>query len=423
MPSGTKKVCLVTPAHLSYNPRLLKEADALHEAGYRVRVVTTQRVAALAAWDQSLMTNRSWCLETLNACPDNLVGRLTWLRAALRQRLHPQLPWLQQPDTRFEERFWRYSPDLSRLAARKPADLFIAHNLHGLPAAAYAARRWQAKLGFDAEDFHRGEIADDNAKRAPIRQLIMAIEEKYIPRCDYITAASDGIAEAYARTLNVPKPVTILNVFPLSERQGHTPAEELRGERRGSGMSLYWYSIVIGADRGLDDVLEAMSLVKGPIQLHLRGKWANGYETAFLSRAQALGVRRAVHVLPSAPPGQLVERAAQHDVGLALETGLTENRRIAVTNKLLNYLLAGLAVAATDVPGQRGILEEASGAGVLYPPGDASSLASRLSLWQKHPNLLEATKARSLRYGQERFCWDKEKPRLVKAVRAVCDSN
>ena len=34
-----ERICLVSPGHLSSNPRLVKEADALHEAGYAVRVV------------------------------------------------------------------------------------------------------------------------------------------------------------------------------------------------------------------------------------------------------------------------------------------------------------------------------------------------------------------------------------------------
>jgi hypothetical protein len=37
MSHDDKRICLVSPSHS--NPRLVKEADALHEAGYAVRVV------------------------------------------------------------------------------------------------------------------------------------------------------------------------------------------------------------------------------------------------------------------------------------------------------------------------------------------------------------------------------------------------
>jgi len=315
-----------------------------------------------------------------------------------------------------ENAYRPYLPELSRLATRDPADLYIAHNLQALPAAAAAARRWRAKLGFDAEDFHRGEIHEGSKAEIVHRCLVEGIEQKYIPQCQHLTAASDGIGAAYMAALGVRKPVTILNVFPLSERSGHTPPDELRQERRGEGMSFYWYSQVIGGDRGLDDVLQAIALLGDGVHLCVRGTWADGYERIFRERAQIWGVEKQIHVLAPAPPEQLVERAAQHDVGLALEPGETPNRRIAVTNKILNYFLAGLAIAATDVPGQRGIMERAPNAGFLFPPGDAETLAARLREWSNDSTKVQLAKAASKSAGETLFCWEIEKHKLLETV-------
>ena len=132
-----------------------------------------------------------------------------------------------------------------------------------------------------------------------------------------------------------------------------------------------------------------------------------------------LGVEKQIYILPLAPPEQLVERAAQHDVGLALEPGETPNRRVAVTNKILNYFLAGLAIAASDVPGQRGIMERAPGAGFLFPSGDANALAAYFREWLHNPAKLVAAKAGSKRHGENRFYWDREKASLIQAVAKV----
>jgi len=109
-------------------------------------------------------------------------------------------------------------------------------------------------------------------------------------------------------------------------------------------LSLYWYSHVIGHDRGLQDALDAIALLGSGVRLHVRGTLAAGRANPVAVNARALGIENEVHFLPPVPPDELVERAAQHDVGLAVETGETENRRIAVTNKILSYFLAGLAV-------------------------------------------------------------------------------
>lgn len=410
-----RKICLISSAHLSYNPRLLKEADALNAAGYDVRVVSMNVESSKAGLDEELMRSRAWRLRTVNARKDSLAGRVRWLISTVQQRRF-QKQWRAGASASVtDQAFSRYLPLLASAAAQEPAALFIAHNLPALPAAARAAARHGAKLGFDAEDFHRGEImeAEQNSTTA---RLARAVEDNYLPRCAHLTAASDGIGAAYVRVTGVRTPVTVLNTFPLSERQDRTPPADLARERQLQGLSLYWYSQVIGADRGLGDALTAISLAKPGVVLHLRGQWDSRYESDFWQQVEALGVRKQVCILPPVPPEQLVERAAQHDVGLALELGHTENRRVAVTNKLLNYFLAELAIAASDVPGQRAIMESAPGAGFLYRPGDAEQLVRKLNEFVDSPESLARTKSVSGQHGRERFCWEVESKKLVGAV-------
>ena len=324
-PAGARgRICLVTSAHISYNPRLVKEADALTEAGFAVRVVAPILNPERWVLDLDLVAEKPWVVGWLDVSKSSFRSHYRWLLSACRQRALREVSRVLPSGHTLAPAYSRYLSGLARLAAQEHADLYIAHNLPALPAAARAARRHGAKLGFDAEDFHRGELADTPANR-PLIRLTGAIEERYIPRCDYVTAASDGIAEAYVEALGIPRPVTILNAFPLSDRHGTTPPEELARERRGHGLSLYWYSQTIGPDRGLEDALQAMARLGPDVRLHVRGNWAAAYEAHFMGRAQRLGLAAQVHHLSPAPPWQLVERAAQHDVGLALENPTTKN--------------------------------------------------------------------------------------------------
>ena len=47
---------------------------------------------------------------------------------------------------------------------------------------------------------------------------------------------------------------------------------------------------------------------------------------------------------------RLAESAVKYDVGLAIESPVSLNVRLAVSNKLLFYLACGLAVAVSDLP-------------------------------------------------------------------------
>jgi glycosyltransferase involved in cell wall biosynthesis len=119
-----------------------------------------------------------------------------------------------------------------------------------------------------------------------------------------------------------------------------------------------------------------------------------------------------VILAPVAPPA-LVAEAAQHDIGLALEQPVTENRARCVTNKLFTYMLAGLPIVATDTPGQREILEQAPGAGVLYPAGQPAVLADRIRQLLADPVELGRMKTAAWTAADRRFNWEYESQSLV----------
>lgn len=418
--SLNKTICIVTSAHISYNPRALKEADSLSEAGFDVRVVGVTHDDQRKVLDDELVKARVWRFESFDVRKSGLY-RLRWFYYALRQRFYAVVFRISSGRFGLETAYSRYWTGLAQLAGEEQADLYIAHNLPALPAAAKAARMHGAKLGFDAEDFHRGEFRD-TADNSWIIKLTSAVEEKYIPRCEHVTAASDGIGGVYAEVLGIDKPQTILNVFPLALRSAIVPKAELAKERQGKGLSLYWYSQVIGPDRGLEDVLEAMAIVGRGVCFHIRGEWASYYEQAFMAKARMLGIADRVHHLPPAPPEELIERAAMHDVGLALEPGDRRNNDIAVSNKLFAYLLAGLAVIASDTKGQRGILSKVSGVGHLISSNKSREISEILNGFLADKSNLNRTKIASRRISEEIFCWDMERLKLVESINDLLGS-
>jgi glycosyltransferase involved in cell wall biosynthesis len=118
------------------------------------------------------------------------------------------------------------------------------------------------------------------------------------------------------------------------------------------------------------------------------------------------------------PPGQLIRRTAEHDIGLALEHPVSRNRRICVTNKLFTYLLAGVPLVATGTQGQKPIVKDLPTAARGYSPGDPQGLATAVRA------LLSTSSARqeALRKAKERYCWDVEKKHFLKVVSRTLDS-
>jgi len=419
-------ICLVTPGHPSKNPRLVKESDALTEAGYDVLAIAGDYHPWGHEADQEYR-NRNWTLDRVTYGKMASPLRRTWLggRKRVSETLVDVLP-MEVNGLNLRAHHW-IVPELIARARSVSADLFVAHYLPALPAALRAAEEQNAAVGFDAEDFHRGQYRDGESERLDA-QLTRWFEETYVPQCDYVTAASPGIGEAYADVLGIDVPTTVLNVFPRSERSGHTPKRELRDENPGEGLSLYWYSQTIGPDRGLEMVVRAMGAIcRGNVDtprltLSLRGSWAGDYEGELRSLARSVGLDRAqIRHLARSPPDQLIERAAQHDIGLALEQAASRNRDICITNKIFAYLLAGCPVLATDTAGQRWVHEHVPDAVALCPVGDVDAMAERLRTWVQSAERRQQA-ARAAGHGRdERFNWEVEKKSLLSVVHSVLD--
>lgn len=415
MTDPTLHICLVTPGQPSTNPRLVKEADALTEAGFEVQVVACKYQEWADAADAAF-EDRDWSIQWLRYGPMAPRWRDLWQRA--RRRAAEELTRGIGPQPGLTERAFHYAiPELTQLVKQVPADLYVAHNLAALPAAYRAAEAHGAALGFDAEDFHRGELPD-TPENALTRRTTADLEERYIPRCDYVTAASDGIGAAYAEVLGIESPTTILNVFPWAERDNHVPATALNAEVPDGHRSLYWFSQTIGSDRGLEDALHALPSLPDDVVLSLRGQWASGYEETFREEARRLGVGDRVRHLELVPPDELIPRTAQHDIGLALEHPVSTNRKICVTNKLFTYLLAGVPFVATRTPGQKPIIEDVPRAAQGYEPGQIDALTDGIR------TLLRSDRAQmaALQAARDRYSWDVEKERFLNVVQDVLRS-
>jgi glycosyltransferase involved in cell wall biosynthesis len=418
------RICLITPGHPSKNPRLVKEADALVEAGYDVHVIAGD----YHPWGHDAdgqYQDRSWNIERV---PYGAMAS-SWRQAYLggRKRIAETLAgWLPggRRGVNLRAQHW-VVPELIERAQSISADLFVAHYLPAVPAALHAAQKQGAKAAFDAEDFHRGQFNDDE-RGSPEAERTRWFEETYLPQCDYLTAASPGIARAYADELDIEEPTTVLNVFPRSERSGHTPPDELREEHPGSGVSLYWYSQTIGPDRGLEMVVRAMGQIQDRVDdvprltLSLRGGWADGYEENLRALARSVDIEDdQIRHLARTPPNQLIERAAQHDVGLALEQARSRNRDLCITNKIFAYLLAGLPVMATNTRGQRFVHHNAPDAVRLCPIDDVDEMASQLLQWVRDAESRKRAAAAACRVADDRYNWDVEKEKLLSTIRAA----
>ncbi|MDP3620180.1 MAG: hypothetical protein Q8R63_10335 [Ramlibacter sp.] len=407
----TKHVCLVTPGHLSTNPRLVKEADALVGAGYQVTVIASRFIEWADAAD-SEFDSRPWAVHKV------AFGRLAGRRTHAMQKLGQLVASSTYRSTGLcaDRAFHPVVPALIRAACAVQADLYIAHNLAALPAAAAAAKMYGAKLGFDAEDFHRGEFHSEETHDLSL-QLTGLLENRYIPGCEHLTAASPGIAEAYEKACGVNQPAVILNVFPKTEAPPNfTPRGTADADR-----TVYWFSQSIGPDRGLETAVRAIAATRTRPLLVLRGAPRPGYRNFLVTLAQQFGVADRLRFLEPIAPHEMLTQASLYDLGLASEVASTVNRDICLTNKIFTYVQAGLPVLASATRAQSQLARNLEGAMFVYPPTEEECLAGHIDALLTSPELLARARQTSFELGQTRFNWQVEQQAYLNLIASCLD--
>ncbi len=404
-----RSVCIVSPGHLASNPRVVKEADALHAAGYRVTVIAGNLTAFVRPFDEEIVARAPWTVVRVD--PASLAARLaSRLAKALTQAWSPKAAGI--PSWLAAIAYSSQTSGLTRAARAVPADLYIAHYVAGLPAAAAAAQLHGAAVGYDAEDFHAGERTNDAGASREIA-LVREIESNFLPRCVHGTAASPMIALAYAELYGV-KLVPVLNVFPLMDAgDGPPPVGDAHPKKE---LSAYWFSQTIGPDRGLQSFIQAMARTRARVTLHVRGSDHRGHGKNLLALARSLQIGDRVELLPMESPFRMVEFARHYDIGLSLEADISESRRRCLTNKIFTYLLAGRPVLMSDTPAQTALAGELGPAAALVSLSDPGTISDQLDRWALSCEGLKAAREAAWQLARTRYNWQVEQQVFLASV-------
>lgn len=405
------KVLLLTSGQPSINPRLVKEADVLSDAGYDVTVLYVYWNDWATKFDTPLLQNKKW--KAIRVGGDPYQQKTTYFFSRLIHKISRSIIQKIGPVNMLSQiAISRGAYFLTREAKKHKADLYIGHNMGALAAVIKAAKKHNAKSGFDTEDFHRQEVSDD--KNSLHYKNVKYLEDKYLSKADYVTSASPQIADAYQRLYPGIEPVSILNVFPQDT------SVKKRTVNNGI-IKLFWFSQTIGANRGLEEVIEALNrLNSNNIELHLLGNSNDSIKQLFSNKAAA--GKQQVFFHEPILADDLISFASQFDIGLASENSTPLNRNICLTNKIFTYLQAGLTIIASDTTAQKAFLNEHPEVGKVYQKNDIQSLTNILSAYQADREFLHNTCTASLKLGREKMNWENESKKFLQLVQTTLNT-
>ncbi len=410
MPSRVRKVVILNGNHLCHNPRVIKEADCLAAAGFDVEVLGGWLDTGLAARDRALAPLQRFRFTPVFSLLDD-EGR-----ASLHGKLLSGERWLGMQSTRWlglQSPFaLGYGMRALLAAARsREAGLYIAHSEPALWVVGRLADEGR-RIGVDMEDWFSQDLMPKARSVRPLG-LLRELEARTLRLAAHSTCTSQAMSVALAEAYGVETPRAIYNAFRWSDREGLDNRLDDRRDR--SSVSLHWFSQSIGPGRGLEDLFACLPLLHGQVEIHIRGSLWSGHK-AWLKNLVPAAWRDRVHVHPVVANDALLSRIAEHDIGLSLEPDSPPNKNLTVSNKILQYAQAGLAIVASATTGNSEVASKIPVGVRFYAPGNSKALAAQVNSLAVNAGELARAKSACLSAAKAVFCWEKVAPDLVASV-------
>ncbi len=401
------RIAMIVWNEFRNDARVLKEAQTLQSAGYQVTVFAlhtpgvTLEKETLENGTRVVRVARSplWKLrKTRTAAPaaaatSGAIGRLSPARQALR----------------IVARLWTHLGLLTRIACHRAA-VVHAHDVNTLPTAWLAARLSGAKVVYDAH-----EISTSREGYNSFRGLVARVERLLMPRVQGTITTTDARAKFFARAYGIPRPVVLQN------RPRFTTSPVTARIRDELGLTQPWPVVIyqggLQQGRGLERLVRIAATVPNTYFVLIGG----GRLTSPLTTlSRELGLTERVHFIPTVSLADLPSYTASADIGVQPIENTCLNHFTTDSNKLFEYLIAGLPIVATDLPEIRRIVR-AYDIGLLVPNRDDNALSAALNRLASDPHL-RAQLAANASQAAAQLNWEQQEDQLLNLYQKVLGS-
>ncbi len=382
-----KSILFLTSANLAANPRLLKELQLATTNGFSATVIQF----AVGNWSDRMTAELQQQFAGVEFIQLSALRKPLWpwlLSTALQKAgnfipLQLRTGWMLSVSA--GKRSFLLLQQLKKV--NRKYDWVIAHNPAAFYPASWFGKQTGAMIGIDVEDYHPGETTDIKASHT-MKKLMQHV----LPTARYCSYAAPLIAAEVQQDIAGMKnqQLTILNGFDAAEFQMPVAAA-------AEPVKLIWFSQHIDAGRGLEEVLPVVNELYPKVELHLVGQLHQTFEQRYLGNQTGIVLHTPMQ------QKQLHLFLSEFDAGLATDLPVNRNRDIALTNKIIAYAQAGLAIVAMHTSAQDLFLKES---GLYYQQMENNRSSVRnalLQLYQKKKKG-ELNKQEQFQKGQ-RYAW------------------
>ena len=376
---------MLTISKIDHDPRVNKVAGSLAQRGYRVDII---------------------------APADN--------RGYAEYEVQPGVRYVRVP-VRMTGRFALiYQDEFRQEAVRRSFDFVHANDLTTLTLAYLLARHRGISLIYDAHELWTENVEFKDQQWVPmsrLTRLIAGVWERLLVRSvDLVITVGPSIVGEFQRRGGLRQPPLLLPNYPsLALTHVERDAPTIRAE---CGLSdAHFVTLYLGGVnplRNIETVIEAHQHLPANHVFVIKGPGVETDGDYYLMFARNLGLGDRVFALPPVAMDEVIAVAVDADCGIVMLRNICKNFFLFYPNKLFEYALAGLPVAASAFPDVASFIRNER-CGVTFDPDSPTSIAAAIRRLSTDPEEARAMGERGRASIVERHNWETASRALLSA--------
>lgn len=308
------KICDVVRNSVWHDPRVIKQIDEYHKNGFDLYVVGEE--------------DNRYDDEEIN----KLKGIVKIVKKDKYKKFHNKFAFLLKE-------VYTYKSLYKALVECKP-DIIHANDLNALLPAYFAAKKTKCKIIYDSHEIFTENIGI--ATSFLWRTFWKVVERHLIRKVDLVVCVSNAAAEHLAKMYEIEKPMVVTNCTKKQSLNDiFVKSDKFEILNHGQFYSGRGYELMIEAAK-ITDNKNICYVLRGFGRLEEQLK-RNVIENNLTNVKFAAPVKTS----------ELISYARSSSVGLAITLPININFKLSVSNKLFEYLAAGLPVIMSDIPEHR----------------------------------------------------------------------
>lgn len=286
--------------------------------------------------------------------------------------------------------------------------IYHSHDLDTLLAGYLCARIKRAKLIYDFHEAYPEQFSP-GTRTWIWKYIFSALERLLIHKAGIKITVCNSLRNWAIRRYGSDNVVVIMNVpwyknYPNPEKR---PSEKI-----------VLYQGYFFKDRGIEQLIESFKYIRGA-RLILRGYGPT--ETLLRRIASDKGLEKKIIFASPVKMEELIKYASEADIGIIPYIGTNLNNQFATPNKLFEYMMAGLAIAGSDLPELRSIIL-GNNIGKVFNPTDPEDIARTVNEMLSDESLLSKMRNNSIKAAKEKYNWENEGRKLIAIYERLSDN-